>query len=259
MIYTGCFIGILIENNKFEEEIKKSVIEEREKEMISAKEQDNVETAFNYNIDKCFLKFKSIGRKKNGSTYSEWKAEVEKQIKDAKVEDVQNLIKQVEIKKAQLERSNEFFNLFDFLSANIPILTVFLTVMVALYVPINNDLVNIQLASYSTEEIREFGNELANIINDNYWTFGKRIRDCCSIILVLNTIVWIFSGRISSCRAKKLSYYTFLIKVLRKEDDKQSQFVYLSRQEVAFLRKRRKIEGCRSLKEDFYTKFKPKK
>jgi len=31
----------------------------------------------------------------------------------------------------------------------------------------------------------------------------------------------------------------------------------MPRQEVAFLKERRKIKGCGSLKEDFYTKFKP--
>jgi len=34
-------------------------------------------------------------------------------------------------------------------------------------------------------------------------------------------------------------------------------FVCMPRQQVAFLRKCRKIKGCGSLKEDFYTKFKP--
>ena len=34
--------------------------------------------------------------------------------------------------------------------------------------------------------------------------------------------------------------------------------VYLARQEVAFLKKSRKIKGCGSLREDFYTRFKPK-
>ena len=33
----------------------------------------------------------------------------------------------------------------------------------------------------------------------------------------------------------------------------------LPRQQVAFLRKCKKIKGCGSLREDFYTKFKPKK
>lgn len=33
---------------------------------------------------------------------------------------------------------------------------------------------------------------------------------------------------------------------------------FLSRQEVAFLKDVRKIKGCESLREDFYTKFMPK-
>ena len=33
--------------------------------------------------------------------------------------------------------------------------------------------------------------------------------------------------------------------------------IHLPRQEVAFLEECRKIKGCGSLKEDFYTRFKP--
>ena len=32
----------------------------------------------------------------------------------------------------------------------------------------------------------------------------------------------------------------------------------MSRQQCAFLKKSRKIKGCGSLEEDFYTRFKPK-
>lgn len=34
--------------------------------------------------------------------------------------------------------------------------------------------------------------------------------------------------------------------------------ICLSRQQVAFMEECRKIKGCGSLREDFYTKFKPK-
>ena len=39
--------------------------------------------------------------------------------------------------------------------------------------------------------------------------------------------------------------------------DKRS--IHLTRQQVAFREECRKIKGCGSLREDFYTKFKPEK
>ena len=38
-----------------------------------------------------------------------------------------------------------------------------------------------------------------------------------------------------------------------------SSTFHLPRQEVAFLKEARKTKGCGSLREDFYTKFRPKK
>ena len=37
-----------------------------------------------------------------------------------------------------------------------------------------------------------------------------------------------------------------------------NDYAFLPRQQVAFREECRKIKGCGSLKEDFYTKFKPK-
>ena len=40
--------------------------------------------------------------------------------------------------------------------------------------------------------------------------------------------------------------------------NRDKSIICLSRQKVAFLEKCRKIKGCGILREDFYTKFKPK-
>ena len=45
---------------------------------------------------------------------------------------------------------------------------------------------------------------------------------------------------------------------IKEKQNNDKSIIHLPRQEVAFLEKARKIKGCGSLREDFYTRFIPK-
>lgn len=50
-----------------------------------------------------------------------------------------------------------------------------------------------------------------------------------------------------------------VFKIAKRNEDESFQYYSVSRQEVAFLEKARKIGGCGILKRDFYTRFIPEK
>ena len=198
--------------------ISKNAIVDNKRDIESSKE--SVEVACRYDFKKCRPEFNSIGKRQKSIEYSRWKSEVKKRIGNYSSEQITDLIKKIEIGRDALEKNNLVISVIDFISKNIPILTAFMTVIVALYAQVNNNLVSIQLTLFSPEEINQDAIKLANIIGNGYVSFGEVIRNCCIMLLGINTFFCICAVLFSGFRAKRLRYYTFLLEVLQEESGK---------------------------------------
>ena len=202
------------ENDK----VNKNVITDNKRNMDSSK--DTIKVVCKYDFKKCRSEFDSIGKGKKSIEYSGWKATVKKRIANYNSEQITDLIKKIEISRDALEKNNLVISIIDFISKNIPILTAFMTVIVALYAQVNDNLVSIQLTLFSPEEINQDAIKLADIIGNGYVSFGETIRNCCIMLLGINTFFCISAILFSVFRAKRLRYYTFLLEVLHEESGK---------------------------------------